>query len=105
MKESDFQRERAEWTEKRFVLCDEKAKDYIRNDDRFDNFKRLGETFDIDPMKVLGIYLHKHWDSIVRYVKTEGKETYSEPVEGRIGDLQNYLDILFLMILEKKEIK
>jgi len=98
MKNIDFLALRERLTARRFDLCDRKARDYIMCDDRADNFKRVGGELDVHPYKVLGIYLKKHFDSIIRFLRTEGKEQYSEDIEGRIFDAQNYLDILPMLI-------
>jgi len=100
MKNIDFLQLREEWTAKRFDLCDRKAKDYTLGDDRLDNFKRISGEFDVHPYKVMGIYTKKHLDSIVRFLRTEGKEKYSEDIKGRIFDAQNYLDLLLGFIEE-----
>ena len=102
MKNADFIARREEHTAARFDLCDRKAKDYTDGVNRHDNFERLGAEFDVHPLKVLGIYMHKHWDSIVRYIRTEGQATYSEDIQGRIYDLQNYGD-LFITLVEDFE--
>jgi len=100
MKNVDFLARREEHTAARFDLCDRKAKDYTIGDNRLDNFYRLGALFDVHPLKVLGIYLQKHHDAIVRYIRTEGKEQYSENIRGRIYDEGNYDDLLLMLIEE-----
>lgn len=102
MRNQKFMTRREEFTAARFDLCDVKAKDYTDGQDRHDNFKRLAGMFDVHPLKVLGIYMQKHMDAIVRYIRTEGQETYSEDIEGRIFDLENYGDLLLTLVEELK---
>lgn len=105
MTNMDFLRLREEHTARRFDLCDVKSRDYTTGDNRLDNFYRLAGMYDVHPLKVLGIYLQKHQDSIARYIKTEGKEKYSESIEGRLADVQNYLDLMLAMIKELEDLK
>jgi len=102
MKNIEFLARREEHTAARFDLCDVKAKDYTDGVDRHDNFKRLAGVFDLHPLKVLGVYMQKHMDAIARYIRTEGKETYSEDIKGRIYDLENYGDLLLTLIEDLK---
>lgn len=69
--------------------------------DRLSNFYRLGEELNLDPKMVLWIYLKKHLDSIVCYIK-QGKEYSSESIEGRIHDARNYLVLLNGIIQQQK---
>lgn len=105
MKNLDFLRLREEHTARRFDLCDQKAREYTYGDDRLDNFKRLAGQFDVHPYVILGVYFQKHVDSVIRFIKTQGKEKYSESIQGRIADLQNYLDLLLSLIKELEDLK
>ena len=67
---------------------------------RCDNFKRLGEELGLPPEVILWVYLKKHMDSILSYIRT-GK-VYSESIDGRITDARNYLFLLRALIEEKK---
>jgi hypothetical protein len=60
--------------------------------DQHANFKRLGAKLDMDPKKVLAVYLTKHLDSIDSFLKN-GIEL-SEPIDGRIDDAILYLILL-----------
>ena len=64
-------------------MRDTKGKEYCGSEDRLANFKRAGEAIGIDPIKVLYVYMCKHWDSISSYVKGN-REGLSEPIRGRI---------------------
>lgn len=70
--------------------------------DVLDNFKMTGKDLDLDPLQVLGIFMKKHWSSIINYIKTG--QTYSnEDIEGRIMDLIQYLELTYACIVEKND--
>jgi len=98
-----FQVSREKHTKKRFELCDRKSVEYARDRDRHANFKRMGRKFRQNPMLILGVYLTKHIDAIDEYIARSGKGEYVEPIEGRIHDAQNYLDLLLTLIEDLKE--
>jgi hypothetical protein len=77
-----------------------KGIEYTAQDDRLDNFKRLGKELGLDPKVILWVYLKKHLDSIASYIKTN--KTYSEPIEGRIKDARVYLSLLRGLVEEEK---
>ena len=52
-------------------------------------------------MQVLSVYLNKHMSSLRNYFK-DGKE-YSEPIEGRVSDMINYLLLLVAMLSQYKQ--
>ena len=64
------------------------------------NFKRAGNELEIEPKKILWIFLKKHLDAILAFINKGNVE--SEPIEGRIGDAINYLFILASLIEEDK---
>ena len=82
-----------------------KGVEYTQGDfakDRLANFYRPGKELDLDPKKICWIYLKKHLDSIVCYIKNN--KTYSnETIEGRIHDARNYLALLLAIIKEQKK--
>jgi hypothetical protein len=80
-----------------------KAKEYSRSGDRLDNFKRLGKELDLDPKKVLWVYLKKHLDSIASYIRSG--MVLSEPIEDRIKDARVYLALLRGLVEEDKGAK
>jgi len=57
---------------------------------------------DLDPLQVLGIFMKKHWSSIINYIKT-GKTYSEEDIEGRIMDLIQYLELTYACIVEKRD--
>ena len=78
-----------------------KGPDYCRKvDDRLHNFKTTASDIGISPFLVWAVYAHKHWDAILTYISTGSIE--SEPIEGRIDDLHNYLYLLEGLIKEKE---
>lgn len=84
-----------------------KGMEYTQGDlktDRLANFYRLGDELGLDPKMVLWIYLKKHLDSIVCFIK-QNKEYSSETIEGRIHDARNYLCLLNGIIQEQKNVK
>lgn len=98
--------ERAEFIDKFYTnhcckLLETKGVEYSQHqEDVNSNFKRLSQEIDISSKKVLFIYMKKHWDSIVSYIKTD--KVLSEPIEGRIADLINYGFILASLIEEER---
>lgn len=102
MHNNDFVDRRREHAERRYIMCDKKAEDYSGEEDRLLNFKRTGDTLGIPSEKVLMIFARKHWDAVEAFVKAGGVDNRSEPIIGRIYDLQNYMDLLIALIEEKK---
>lgn len=105
MKVSDF----IKWAssvqkeESRIMLT--KGKEYtVSDDDKFKNFKSIGERINIKAEKVALIYLLKHMDSIRNYVLS-GTESSDEPIMGRIMDARNYLLLLGGIIEETMDSK
>jgi hypothetical protein len=66
------------------------------------NFKSTATDLDLDPLQVLGIFMKKHWSSIINYIKT-GKSYSNEDIEGRIMDLIQYLELTYACIVEKQD--
>ena len=82
-----------------------KGEEYtVSDEDKFNNFKSIGERMDLQAEKVCLIYLLKHMDSIRNYVLT-GSEVSEEPIIGRIQDARNYLLLLGGIIEEKRATK
>ena len=79
-----------------------KGQEYtVSDEDKFKNFKSIGERVGLRAEYVALIYLLKHMDSIRNYVLT-GKEASDEPIMGRIQDARNYLLLLGGIIEENK---
>lgn len=71
------------------------------NEDVFTNFKETAKDIEMDDLKVLYTFMKKHWSSIVNYIKT-GQVFSDEPIEERIQDLIQYLELTYARIMEKK---
>jgi len=79
-----------------------KGKDYtIGTGDRLHNFKTVGEFTGMTPEQSLGVYLYKHISAIFAYIK-KGDQSESEPIEGRVTDVINYMLLFHKMIQERK---
>lgn len=71
------------------------------DEDVLANFKSTASTFNLKPLQVIGVFMQKHYSSIVNYIKTG--ETYSdEKIEERIMDLIQYLELLYAKIMESR---
>lgn len=90
-----------EHTANRLAMCQKKAQEYANSDDRLANFKRNAVILGTTPETILMVYMMKHIDAIGHYVKTGGR-VGSEPIEGRIADAQNYLDLLVCLVNERE---
>lgn len=89
---------------RRGKIADSKNIEYTRggNEDHLINFKNIGRELDIDPLKVLLVYFMKHKDSLLSYAKHR-REFSDEGIQGRIDDMQNYLDLARGLIIDGKK--
>ena len=79
-----------------------KGDDYtIGTGDRLHNFKSVASFTGMTPEQVLGVYFYKHISAIFAYIKN-GKQSESEPIEGRIVDAINYMLLFNKMVQERK---
>lgn len=79
-----------------------KGAEYSRGElDVNSNFKRVAGSIGSDPLTVSYVYAAKHWDSISNYVKTRTIPS-GEPINGRLGDMINYMLILASLIEEER---
>jgi hypothetical protein len=96
-----FNEYQEELLKKVVYMRDTKGKEYAHSDERFANFNRLALELGCSNLMVAWIYLKKHLDSIVSYVKDE--QVYSvEPIEGRFVDAITYLTLMAGMVEEKR---
>ena len=105
MKDKEYQKLRDRFLKETLDLSDLKRIEYTegnQNDNVLWNFENIATSVGLKPMQVLSVYLHKHLSSLKSYFK-EGKE-YSEPIQGRISDIINYL-LLMVAMLQKYEEK
>ena len=86
-------------------LLVEKGGEYAGDRDRLENFKRNGIQLQVPPELIWAVYYNKHHDAIMQYiqdVKNKKTRTRSEPLDGRIDDMINYL-LLFKGLLIDRE--
>lgn len=82
-----------------------KGGEYAGDNDRLANFRRNSERLGLPMEAIWGIYIAKHWDSIMQYTQDfiRGKSRpRSESMEGRFDDLIVYA-ILGKAILRERE--
>lgn len=86
-----------------FPVLVSKGGEYSRGEvDVNSNFKRVAEGLGITPEKAAFVYAAKHWDSITNFIKNDGKVNLTEPIEGRLGDMLNYILIIASLIEESQ---
>jgi hypothetical protein len=103
MKVPDFIKWAESMQQEEHKIMLDKGKEYtVSDEDKFKNFKSIGERLNLAPKIVVMIYLLKHMDSIRNYVLT-GKESSTETIMGRIQDARNYLLLLGGVIEEEKD--
>ena len=79
-----------------------KGTEYIvSSEDRLKFFHDYAEQLGVDPKTVCAIFLMKHINSILNYVKT-GKDGV-EGIKGRINDARNYLLFMEALIEDTKD--
>lgn len=90
--------------ETRKALLLEKGASYSgpESEDTLSNFKRQALLKRTTPEDILLTYLLKHIDAIVSWVAFKQE---SEPIDGRLDDAQNYLDLLRGLIKEENQRK
>ena len=89
MNSGDFDQIVAAARNRQDVLLRAKGDDYTRHEpDRLSNFKRSGAALGLTPLQVWGIFINKHIDAVMAYVKTGQVE--SESIYGRLDDIVNY---------------
>lgn len=97
--------------ERRNNITRQKNVEYVVGDkDSLANFKKIGKTFNIDPVLVCSIYLQKHLDSIATFLRKyiEEEDSYKrrdlaetgEGIISRLDDARNYLDIMECLLAD-----
>ena len=82
-------------------ILKDKGNDYTRHEeDRLSNFKRSAAAIGLTPLQVWAIFINKHMDAIMAYVKT-GK-TESENIQSRFDDVQNYMYLGEALVQEQQ---
>lgn len=80
-----------------------KGKDYSENNDRLSNFKNIAKELGVKPSLVWAVYFRKHIDAIMKHTR-EG-QTESEPIEGRLADVLNYILLYYGLIKESAPVQ
>lgn len=104
MKDKEYQALRDKFLKETLDLSDLKRIEYTegnQNDNVLWNFENIAQSVNLEPLQVLSVYLYKHLSSLKSYFKA-GKE-YSEPIEGRISDIINYLLLMVAMLQKYKK--
>lgn len=78
-----------------------KGKDYSEDNDRLSNFKTIAKELGVKPSLVWAVYFRKHIDAIMKHTR-EG-QTESEPIEGRLADVLNYILLYYGLIKESAQ--
>ena len=106
MKSEDYKKFREEFIQKTFDLSDRKRIEYTEGNQDIDvhtNFRRIGDELNLSPVKVLAVYLIKHFKSLLTFFKL-GQTFSNESLESRVSDIINYL-ILLLSYLHYEDMK
>jgi hypothetical protein len=111
MNYKDFEELTRQAFETRMKIMNTKGREYSGSEDKFANFKRLAKMQELPAESIWLTYFTKHMDSLTSFIRRRNKgesvlsidATLSEPIEGRIDDIQNYLDIFRGMIKEQRE--
>jgi len=85
------------------ALLISKGMEYAGSEDRLANFKRGAALTGTTPLQCCFIYMSKHYDSLSTYIKKDAAgfdQHLSEPIEGRINDIINYMFIMKGLIQE-----
>jgi hypothetical protein len=78
-----------------------KGADYAGSEDRLANFKRNADQVGLTPLQVWGIYINKHWDAIMTFVRTGAVS--SEDIQSRFQDAINYLILGSALVAEAEQ--
>ena len=93
MDAKNYKEFREDFIERTFALSDKKRIEYTEGNQNADvlwNFKNIANKLGMTAIQILSVYLLKHISSLFQFFK-KPNEKYSEPIEGRIMDIINYL--------------
>jgi len=82
-----------------------KGGEYASDNDRLANFYEASRRQNLNPERVLFVYLDKHFAALQNYLKdmeNHRSRPRSEAISGRIVDAVNYLILLHAMLIERK---
>lgn len=106
MKAKAYKKFREDFITETFELSDAKRIEYTEGNQELDvhtNFRRIGDELNLNPVKVLAVYLIKHFKSLMTFFKL-GKTFSNETLRSRVSDIINYL-ILLLSYLHYEDMK
>lgn len=66
--------------------------------DRIAAFRRIARDINITMEQAWAVFCQKHWGAVMKYIKDGRVE--SEPIEGRITDIINYMVLLKAIIAD-----
>lgn len=78
-----------------------KNADYSQGEEKGDRiaaFRRIARDIGIPMTKAWAVFCQKHWGAVMKYVKDGRVE--SEPIDGRINDIINYMVLLGAIIAD-----
>ncbi len=104
MNDRDFKEWRAIRTEEREQMCDVKAGEYAKEEDRLSSFKRAGEDLGLPPEAIVMVYMRKHYDSINAFIRNGSVDNGTESIRGRVFDMMNYLEFMLAVIEEQEDV-
>ena len=113
MENVEFSKITNEFIDKAKNIMLTKGVEYAGDADRLANFKRGAAIVGVNPETVLFIYMAKHWDSVGSFIKSlqsgqslsDIEKKLSEPIEGRVMDINNYLWLLNALIEERRQME
>lgn len=65
--------------------------------DRVAHFRAAAQDLNLPMMKIWQVFVRKHWSTVQKFAN--GGKLESEPIDGRINDIINYM-VLFAAIIE-----
>lgn len=69
--------------------------------DRIAAFRRIARDINITMEQAWAVFCQKHWGAVMKYVKDGAVE--SEPIDGRITDIINYMVLLSAIIADGRK--
>jgi hypothetical protein len=84
-----------------------KGGEYAADNDRLANFREGARRTGLTPAQVLLVYLDKHYAAICNNIRDRqaGRaRALSEPIEGRVHDMINYLILYKALLVEERSV-
>lgn len=69
--------------------------------DRIAHFRAAAKDLELPMMKIWQVFVRKHWSTIQKFAN--GGHLESEPIDGRIDDVINYMVLLAAIIEDEKK--